>query len=494
MGILPLCVRQHCGTDNMAGIIDTAAKRAKLVSRKNPYWHGVSGGRGGLSLGYRKPANGPGTWVAKIVLDGQRAEERIGAADDELADASALSFPSAVTAALDWGRQQASIFEASRDADAEALVPTVRSSVEVYVATREARAGEITTAESLKQHICADPKFPDLRLARLSAKAILAWRDRLPTNFTASSRNRIVADVRAALNATATRHRRELPSHIAAEIFEGTRPEEDTGEPARKQLLTDPQILAVIDAAFEDDPDFGFLVLVAAATGGRFSQLKRLTVADVQIERGRIMMPGSRKGRRRRYRAPVAVPVDRAGIDRLRPILDGRQGGEVLLMRWAYARHNPHIRLGRRPWGKASEVRKPWRRTIKLAGLLPGMIMYALRHSSIVRGLSRMLPVRLVAALHDTSTQMIEKYYSAYIVDATEELARRTTLSLEAPPTATEPIELVSNVPLAIEARPAYALTGQPEASVEAWQLRFDPAAPLPAGISLEGNFREAAE
>jgi hypothetical protein len=87
----------------MAGTIDTASKRVKLASRKNPYWQGVSGGRGGLSLGYRKPASGAGTWVAKIVLDGRRVEERIGAADDEQSNAAGLSFPSAVTAALEWG-------------------------------------------------------------------------------------------------------------------------------------------------------------------------------------------------------------------------------------------------------------------------------------------------------------------------------------------------------------------------------------------------------
>jgi hypothetical protein len=44
--------------------------------------------------------------------------------------------------------------------------------------------------------------------------------------------------------------------------------------------------------------------------------------------------------------------------------------------------------------------------------------MYALRHSSIVRGLKANLPIRLVAALHDTSVEMIEKHYSAFIVDA----------------------------------------------------------------------------
>ena len=60
--------------------------------------------------------------------------------------------------------------------------------------------------------------------------------------------------------------------------------------------------------------------------------------------------------------------------------------------------------------------------------------MYALRHSSIVRGLRAGLPVRLVAALHDTSTAMIEKHYAAFIVDATEELARRAVTHLVTEP------------------------------------------------------------
>jgi hypothetical protein len=56
--------------------------------------------------------------------------------------------------------------------------------------------------------------------------------------------------------------------------------------------------------------------------------------------------------------------------------------------------------------------------------------MLCLRHSSIVRALSAGVPVRLVAALHDTSVQMIEQHYSAYIVDATEEIARRAVTPL----------------------------------------------------------------
>jgi site-specific recombinase XerD len=70
----------------------------------------------------------------------------------------------------------------------------------------------------------------------------------------------------------------------------------------------------------------------------------------------------------------------------------------------------------------------------ELAGLNPEIVPYALRHSSIVRGLRAGLPVRLVAALHDTSTPMIEKHYSAFIVDAMDELAAKAIVPLTSQP------------------------------------------------------------
>src|SRR5689334_14831043 len=100
-----VCVGKPMTDANTSRQIDTAAKRAKLPVRKNPYWQGISGGRGGIPLGYRKGAAG-GVWVVKIVIDGQRTEERLGmAADEEGASAGSLSFPAAVSAALEWSKQ-----------------------------------------------------------------------------------------------------------------------------------------------------------------------------------------------------------------------------------------------------------------------------------------------------------------------------------------------------------------------------------------------------
>lgn len=59
-----------------------------------------------------------------------------------------------------------------------------------------------------------------------------------------------------------------------------------------------------------------------------------------------------------------------------------------------------------------------------------GIVPYALRHSSIVRGIASGLPIRLVAAMHDTSVAMIEKHYSRWIVEGLEDFAARAIIPL----------------------------------------------------------------
>jgi integrase len=242
-------------------------------------------------------------------------------------------------------------------------------------------------------------------------------------------------DLRAALNAAATKFRRQLPSHILAEIKIGTKAESIVSAP-RRQLLTDEQVRAVVDAAFQVDPsgDFGHLVLSAAATGARFLQLAGLLVIDFQFENSRLMIPSSRKGKNRQAEARVAVPVGVDVMRRMRPIIKGRRETEPLLLRWSYRKTGGPgnwTKDKRQGWRRAYEVDELWKKALIVAGIPTDTLMYALRHSSIVRGLKKNLPVRLVAALHDTSVEMIKKHYAAYIIDMTEEMARRTLMPFD---------------------------------------------------------------
>jgi hypothetical protein len=74
-------------------------------------------------------------------------------------------------------------------------------------------------------------------------------------------------------------------------------------------------------------------------------------------------------------------------------------------------------------------MQRAWDCIRKRANLLH-IIPYALRYSSIVRGIRANLPIRLVAALHNTSVAMIERHYGRYIADGLDELAARSVVPL----------------------------------------------------------------
>ena len=76
------------------------------------------------------------------------------------------------------------------------------------------------------------------------------WRAQLPGHLTPSSKNRLLNDLRTALNAAATKYRHQMPPDILIEIKVGTKVEAVTAA-ARRQLLTNAQVRAVVKAAYE---------------------------------------------------------------------------------------------------------------------------------------------------------------------------------------------------------------------------------------------------
>lgn len=413
--------------------IDTAAKRARLSPRKNPFWRGLAGGRGGVSLGYRKPGRGPGSWIAKFTLEGVRVEERLGAADDREAPFGALSFAAASAAALTWAKQQAEIASNRGGVDPREKAPTVKSAVAAYIAHREARSKSTgrNAKSRLELHVLSDSEISSTRLSKLRVADFDAWRGRLPSDLAKSSINRLQNDFRAALNRASEKYRRELPASLSLEIKLGTRAVEIEESTAPKILLTDRQIRAAVKAAFEVEENFGCLVMLLASTGARYSQLAALKVRDIQKANLRVMVPASKKGRSRKARPHIAVPVGREVVAALAPLCR-RPADEPLLRRWSYKRHE-RLKWQRdrlRPLGQAYEAEEQWAEVVRKARLPAGAVMYSLRHSSIVRALRKNLPVRLVAALHDTSVEMIEKHYAAFIVEVTEDITRRSIIAL----------------------------------------------------------------
>lgn len=415
--------------------IQDRAARVRLAVRARPYWRYLSQG---FFLGYRRGAR-KGSWVVRLARESDGSPYQmagLGEADDaRAADGnSVLSYAQAFDKAMHWRELQFLRPVAS------ALDPdiTVRKAVEAYIERRNirkaAQAGRAVNSDAqykLTTHVLSDRKIADLALKDVSEVDLRAWQKRLILKK-ASSAQRLLNDFKAALNAAGSEHRRVLPGDLPVIIKHGLQLEAPavlTARARENQILSDADIGKIVTAALAVDEDFGRLVAVLAATGARFAQIRRLLVGDALLEQQRLMVPQSFKGHKKdSQHIRIAIGDDIVAL--LRPIVDDRPLTAPLLERWLmkqitavkWERHD------RGPWKSPSEMARLWQVTLKKAGLPAAIIPYALRHSSIVRGLRVGLPIRLVAALHDTSVIMIERHYSRWIVDGLDELAARAVV------------------------------------------------------------------
>jgi integrase len=365
---------------------------------------------------------------------GRYREEQLGVADDHIdADGiDTLDFEQAKAKAA----EKIASWHAHERASLHGPVPTVRSAVEAYFAAIERRrAGQgikMTDARSrMRKHILSDA-VSDVPLHELTEHHLVQWRERRPSELAPASVKRIVIDLRAALNATAKKHRAILPVDIAVTIKHGLSFSDASAPVARDgAALSDHDVRRLLDAVCEIDAEGDWdgdllrLIAVMAATGGRFSQIVRMRVADFQIAQSRLMVPTSRKGHSTAGKnTHIAIRIGPDVVELLRPATAGRKANETLLERWwhGYRGNGEWVRDVRGPWTEAAGLHRPWLKIIRRAGLPEDTVPYALRHSSIVRMLRAGLPTRVVAQVHDTSTQMLEKHYSGAISDMMEDV------------------------------------------------------------------------
>lgn len=152
----------------------------------------------------------------------------------------------------------------------------------------------------------------------------------------------------------------------------------------------------------------------------------RLRVADLDAHpvRPKVSMPKSAKGggrnrakkRHERYSVPITVQL----AAKLRESSKGRADDAPLL-----------LQSDGTPWGDnpGQTYHRQIDKIVTAIGLDPAIVtVYALRHSSIVRMLLQNIPIRLVASLHNTSVAMIERTYSKYITEHSDEISRKALL------------------------------------------------------------------
>jgi integrase len=437
--------------------LTTRNARAKLP--EGLHWRGIDAD---THLGYRRGKRG-GVWLVRWRHGMGYRQEKLGTADDEIAEGT-FDYAAAVRAA----RERVEIIRLELRAASDGEVQTVRTAIAAYIAGRDARDSgrkgrpvRSDASHKLERHVIgreargnreavAAMPLAEMALHDLGESELFAWRDSLPTGLKETARRRLINDLKAALNASYLEYRQKLPATLLSVIkiglgadFRGANLADEPGELVARenQILTDETIGRIIVAARQVDGDGGMngdlfrLILVMAATGARFSQVARLCVRDVQPDCSRLIVPASRKGRGRKAET-IPVPIGLDVLEALAPAIQGRSRGDLLLTRTRYERVKGTIGwnpIGRRGWATPSEIVRPWIRIRQGAGLGSDVVPYALRHSSIVRGIRAGLPLRLVAALHDTSVAMIERHYGRWIADGLDDLAATAVIPLLQP-------------------------------------------------------------
>jgi integrase len=433
---------------------ETRTARLKLAVRLKPYT-AASLARG-IKLLYRRNKYA-GTWVVKVatgVKDKPKDEakdkakdkakdeakdeatgdywtKRIGTADDfEDADGKTiLTFYQAQDRAKEFARSD-------DGASSDAAPVTVDTALTDYAADLAARNAGLQNARWPRRHL------PPVLLAKpvqlLTTRELRKWRDGLLGTISPASVNRLCNCVCAALE-LAAQHDERIKNRDAWETGLEGLPDAQT---ARNVVLPDDKVHAFVDAAYARDAALGLLVDVLAITGARPSQAVRLCCEDVHEHPSpKLMMPKSGKGggrnraqkRLQKYSVPITAELAR----RLKQAAAGRAPDAPLLVRgdgtaW--------------PNDPSQDYRGAVRAIIAGIGEDPDKVtVYALRHSSIVRMLKAVpaVPIRYIAALHNTSVGQIERNYSANITEQPDiDAIARVALLRERAPVAANLIPL----------------------------------------------------
>jgi integrase len=352
----------------------------------------------GIGLGYRRNQTN-GTWIVRVANGAGGAWTRAFAAADDYQDAdgqSILTF---------WDAQAQARAEARIGGGAKDEAPlTVARALQRYRADLKARGGDTTNAGRVECHL--PESLAGKKLAFLTDKDLEDWRNDLAREVCPSTVNRIMNAFRAALNLAAPGNTLSWKKGLKA--IGGV-------DETRNVILEERQVRAIVAEAYRESAAFGLLIELAAITGSRMSQLRRLRIRDVQLDGPRLMVPTSHKGSRSRKVTHKPVPIP-AGLAARLPT--GAPDSLLLL------------KPSGRPWTKGDHL-IPFARAAKRAGLDPGEVTsYALRHTNIVRQLLANVPIRVVAANHDTSVLQIERTYSRFIGDRADSLVRPALLDL----------------------------------------------------------------
>jgi integrase len=395
--------------------LESRSARLRLKIRRRPY-NGPSLARG-IALMYRRNKTG-GSWVLKSSTGSGSYWTRAFALADDYEDADAKNVLTFYQA-----QDQAKKLARGEDGSADSAPITVDGALKDYKRDLEARSANPYNAEHPRLHLTSVLLVKPVAL--LAATELKKWRDGLLGTMAPATINRLCRCVCAALT-LAARHDKRIKNRGEWELGLAILPD---AQEARNVIISDDKVREFVATAYGLDHQFGLLTDTLAITGARPSQAVRLRVEDLQDHpsKPKLMMPKSAKGggrnrsQKKIERFSVAITIQLAG--KLKEAANGRADDAPLLLQGDGS-----------PWDK-NPGQNYHRQVDKVVTAIDpaDVTMYCLRHSSIVRMLLQNVPIRLVASLHNTSVAMIEKHYSKYITEHSDDISRAALLQHEPP-------------------------------------------------------------
>lgn len=401
----------------------------------------------GQYLAYRRPkSKAAGSWLARWNDPETKteAQTRLGTADDysEADGAEVLTYAQAQAKAQEWFDRRAHESQMVKDGAILRRGPlTVARAMEAYLDAMDSQ-GKKSAADARKRvalHIV--PALGELAVEELTRIRLEKWRDALAASPKATRRSSRPApqnprkpelhkkakaappkspDEKRARKSTANRILATLKAGLTYAVDRGlvicpdtawtkTKPYRGTEEP-RQTYLTPEEQQRLLNAI--KDEDFKRLVSGALATGCRYGELCRMTVADFDSNGGTVLVAEAKSGKPRR------VPLVGWGRSFFESLTAGRNRRESLFTREAFPdmrRVDPEsgaaIEKVRRAW-KPSEQKRLMEVACVAAGL-PSMGFHQLRHSYASALVAAGMPLAFVAKLTGhADTRMLERHYA----------------------------------------------------------------------------------
>jgi integrase len=361
----------------MATTINSKTSRDKLAPRREPYWSRI---QAGLYVGYRKPTEGEGTWIARRRNeDGKQQYRALG---------TLAAYDDAVKAASEWAN--------AIDAGVSSKGMTVKEACEHYVKHLGLHKGVSSKgdAEGRFRRLVYDAKIGKIDLSKLRTSEIKTWlsdqielgesdaEDEDDLRRAKDSANRNLASLKAALNLAL--HDRLVATDAGWKTVAKFK---DVGR-RRQAFLSADQRKALINACANDIRQLATAMLL---TGARPGELANASIQHFDREQGTLALDG-KTGHR-------VITLSSAAIAFFTEQTKNKIGNAPILA----------TEFGQR-WNKDS-WKKPFRTAVLAAKLPSTVVMYSLRHTAISEFIANGADSFIVARLAGTSTAMIDKHY-----------------------------------------------------------------------------------